>query len=64
MAIDSAAKRASVLGFQQIWNYIIPDATLAQADMQTILGFYGGIAAGALVAVVYHWNSPFTRAYG
>jgi hypothetical protein len=40
--IDSAAKRASVLG------YIIPDGTLDQGDRKTIAGFYGGILAGAI----------------
>ncbi len=45
MAIDTAAKRASVAGM------IIPDGTLDQGDRQTIAGFYGGILATAAVAV-------------
>ena len=43
MAIDTQAKRASVL-------YIVqPDGTIAQADRQTLLRVYGGILAGAPV---------------
>ena len=44
MAIDTQAKRASVL-------YVIqPDGTIAQADRQTILQVYGGILAEEAVA--------------
>ena len=39
MAVDSQAKRASVL-------YIVqPDGTIEQADRQTVLRVYGGILA-------------------
>ncbi len=41
MAIDTAAKRASVAGM------IIPDGTLDQGDRQTIAGMYRGILAAA-----------------
>ena len=37
MAIDTQAKRASVLDIVQ------PDGTIGQADRQTVLGIYGGI---------------------
>ena len=46
MAIDSAAKRASIAGF------IIPDGTLSQGDRQTIAGMYGGILAAAVSVAV------------
>ena len=42
MAIDSAAKRASVL------DVFIPDGTVDQADRQTALEVYGGILASGL----------------
>lgn len=43
MAIDTQAKRASVL-------YIVqPDGTIAQADRQTLLEVYGGILAAEAV---------------
>ena len=45
MAIDTAAKRASVV------HMIIPDGTLGQADRQTVAWMYGGILAGALAVV-------------
>ena len=45
MAIDSAKKRASVLGV------VLSDGTIDQFDRQTICGIYGGILAGAAVVV-------------
>ena len=45
MAIDTAAKRASVM------HMIIPDGSIDQADRQTITWMYGGILASALSAV-------------
>ena len=45
MAIDTQAKRASVLHIVQ------PDGTIAQADRQTALRVYGGILAGEAVVV-------------
>ena len=60
MAIDSAAKRASIAGF------IIPDGTLAQADRQTIAGMYGGILAAAVsvaAGLVYLSVSAARRPY-
>ena len=48
MAIDSAAKRASVLAIQ---TRILPppDGTIAQADRQSLVEHYGGILAGIAV---------------
>lgn len=46
MAIDSASKRASVLGFGFVaLTLIIPDGTLDQGDRQTINDSYSGILA-------------------
>lgn len=51
MAIDSAAKRASVVGVLFAATILIPpDGTVAQADRQTAASMYGGIAAGAPVS--------------
>lgn len=57
MAIDTAGKRASVLGI------IIPDGTLDQGDRQTILDIYRGILAGTglptgLVTVAFSARAP------
>lgn len=40
MAVDSALKRAAVIGLVQ------PDSTIAQADRYTVVGVYGGLVAG------------------
>ena len=46
MAIDTAAKRASALGFGLIASlFIIPDGTIDQGDRQTISNMYSGILA-------------------
>jgi len=47
MAIDTLAKRNSVLSFS---GYIlpIPDGTIGQDDRQSLLKVFGGILAGAL----------------
>lgn len=48
MAIDSASKRASALGFGFIAiTLVIPDGTLDQGDRQTIADQYSGILASA-----------------
>jgi len=45
--VDTATKRASVLsfGFPFGWVLPVPDGTVAQADRQHLLGYYGGIVA-------------------
>lgn len=43
MAIDTAAKRASILGFGSGDLLPIPDGTIAVADRLTFLWLYGGI---------------------
>ena len=46
MAIDTVAKRSSALNAFMLGIVLpVPDGTIAQADMQHILGFYGGILA-------------------
>ena len=70
MAIDTAAKRASVLAIQ---TRILPppDNTIAQADRQSLVERYGGILSGAapvqsdsiqpLVSnIVFHITQPST----
>jgi hypothetical protein len=61
MAVDSEAKRASVLGFGLPKVFVVPDGTIGQDDRQTIAGLYGGILSGSFTGVFYHWNSPYTR---
>ena len=46
MAVDTAAKRASVLS-NQTRLLPPPDSTVAQADRKTLVEHYGGILAGA-----------------
>jgi hypothetical protein len=49
MAIDSAAKRKSVLFFfGHRKGRLIPDGTISSVDKQDIVGFYRGIAASAV----------------
>jgi len=48
MAIDTLAKRVSAMG--EVLP--IPDATINQADRQTVVSVYGGILASAAVAVI------------
>lgn len=66
MAVDSAAKRKSVLGV------IVPDSSISQFDRQTMLEVYGGIAAAELVsksetitvtAIVYKTQSATVDVY-
>ena len=46
MAVDTAAKRASVLSYALVTEtLIVPSATVPQADQQTINHLYGGILA-------------------
>lgn len=63
MAIDTAAKRGSALGWGHPSNLTVPrpDGTIAQADRQTLALMYGGIAAGALSLPVIPTYSPNTR---
>jgi len=50
MAIDSASKRASVLGVAIVSTLlIIPSGTIAQPERQTIAHCYSGILAGTPV---------------
>ena len=47
MAIDSATRRASVLGVSFVaLALIVPDGTIDQGDRQTISHQYSGILAG------------------
>ena len=50
MAIDSAAKRLSILDFDTAPFVAMPapDGTIASADMLHLLGLYSGIAAASL----------------
>jgi len=50
MAIDSLAKRNSVIALSSI-ILPIPDGTIDQADRQTLLKVYGGILATAATAI-------------
>lgn len=48
MAVDSAAKRLSMLFFVgHRKGRLIPDGTIASPDFQDLLGFYRGIQAAA-----------------
>lgn len=48
MAVDSAAKRLSMLFFAgHRKGRLIPDGTIASPDFQDLLGFYRGIQAAA-----------------
>lgn len=55
MAIDTEAKRKSILGFGSGDLLPNPDGTIAAADRLTLLWLYGGIAASAPpdVRVIY-----------
>jgi len=47
MAIDTASKRASVMGINNVSNlFIFPDGTIDQGDRQTFSDLYSGILAG------------------
>jgi hypothetical protein len=50
MAIDTLAKRASVLNIASL-QLPIPDGTISQGDRQSLLRVYTGILAGAAVIV-------------
>lgn len=54
MAIDSAAKRASVAGF------IIPDGELGRGDRATVAGYYGssGIEDISLLSLLLNLFDP------
>ena len=47
MAIDTAAKRGSVLNFCNPFDHImpIPDGSINAADRQNLIGMYSGILA-------------------
>lgn len=50
MAIDSASRRASVLGVALAFTVlVIPDGAISQPDRQTIAQSYSGITAGVPV---------------
>ena len=52
MALDTAAKRASSLGFQLPFvKPVIPDGALDQGDRQTIANAYAGILAEGAAAL-------------
>ncbi|MGB1304024.1 hypothetical protein [Pseudoalteromonas marina] len=51
MAIDTLAKRNSVLSIQSI-ILPIPDGTVGNGDRQTLLRRYSGILAGEVIAVL------------
>jgi len=53
MAIDSASKRASALGFGFIaLTLVVPDGTIDQGDRQTVAHQYSGILATEAVVAV------------
>lgn len=56
MAIDTAAKRVSATSFMAPGRILpFPDATIDQADRQTVAWAYGGIlAAAAAVSAFLH----------
>ena len=51
MAIDTTTKKLSLINFGSPWVSSLPepDGSLATADLQHLLGLYGGIAVGAPV---------------
>lgn len=58
MAINTAAKRASVLSYALVTEtLIVPSATVPQADQQTINHLYGGILAALPAVSTGHHNS-------
>ena len=61
MAIDTLAKRASVLNIASL-QLPIPDGTISQGDRQSLLRVYTGILAGVVaVAVKNAWNKLSIR---
>lgn len=54
MAVDTAAKRMSLVGYGMPFRLALPapDGTLDQGDRQHLAGLYCGILAGAAVVVV------------
>lgn len=58
MAVDTAKKRASLLGI------VTPDGTIDQADRQTLAGLYGGIliVAAAVADAAVAGTVSLTRA--
>ncbi len=52
MAVDSRAKRQSAHRAANTWGRILPnpDGTVARADRQHVLGYYGGIAVAVILA--------------
>ncbi len=52
MAVDTAAKRASAMGFLfPSLRLVIPDGTVGQEDRKTMADVYSGILSSAAVAV-------------
>jgi len=54
MAIDTRAKRFSILGFGRVWKspVLTPDGSFDQADRQHLLHGYSGILWGAAASVI------------
>ena len=46
MAVDSAEKRFSMIGFGVPWIHVTPTGTVDAAVRATFLNLYGGIALG------------------
>lgn len=67
MAVDTRARRQSAHRVANPWARGLPNAddTVAQADRQHVLGYYGGILAGvaAVVAAVGKYAAQHARAY-
>lgn len=52
MAIDSAAKRFSMMGMGDGSTLIPPDGTISQPDRQSLIHMYSGITASNIVIVI------------
>lgn len=66
MALDTAAKRFSLMGFgvpipQMV---IVPDATVAASDRADLVMLYSGLALSALVAAAGLTRTPWHRGFG
>jgi len=47
MAVDSAAKRFSLISFGMVWGpgAVVPDGTIGDGDRFDLIGLYSGFAA-------------------
>lgn len=65
MAVDTARKRASLIGYGLPFRLMLPiaDGSLDQGDRQHLVGLYAGILAGAAVVAVPSFpnDSSFTK---